>query len=152
MKISRTGSTPMQKAYAMRVWGAKGSDKKSIARDVGYSPYVARSATSKIEGTKGFQNAIIALAKDSNNLALAAMAEFKARGLKGFSNKDLVGALNAISGAWSKFNTELKAETKPMSESGNRLRQIVLNKIETQTIVNNPEPEPEQVKGDGLDF
>jgi hypothetical protein len=140
----------MQRAYAMRVWGAKGTDKKSIAADVGYSPYVARSATSKIENTKGFQNAIIALAKDSNNLALAAMAEFKARGLKGFSNQELIGALNAISGAWGKFNAELKRDNKPLSESGNRLRQIVLNKIETQQIINNPEPE--KTGGNELDF
>ena len=139
----------MQKAYAMRVWGAKGKDKRSIALDVGYSRFVAASAKSKIENTKGFNNAILALANDSNNLALAAMAEFKARGLKGFSNKDLVGALNAISGAWSKFNNAEK-EPRSQAESGNKLRQIVINRIENQSITNVPENE--EVKEINLDF
>ena len=150
MKISERGFSPKQKAYAMRVWGAKGKDKKSIALDVGYTEYVARSASSKIENKKGFHNALLVLANDSNNLAMAAMQEFKARGLKGFSNKDLVGALNAISSAWSKFNNEFKAENKPLSDSGNRLRQIVMNKIETQIVHNIPEEE-EVTKVD-LDF
>lgn len=140
-KISEKGSTPMQRAYAMRVWGAKGSDKTAIARAVGYSSWVSRSATSKIEGTKGFQNAMLKLANDSNNLALSVLAEFKARGLKDFSNKDLVGALNAIGSAWSKFNGEEKRKTAE-TESGNRLRTIVLNRIENQTITTQPEDKP----------
>ena len=104
MKIRENGSTPKQKAYALRVWGAIGSNKRSIALDVGYSRFVASSAKSKIENTKGFQNALHALANESNNMALSVLSEFKARGLKGFSNKDLVGALNAIGSAWSRFN------------------------------------------------
>ena len=140
----------MQKAYAMRVWGAKGKDKQSIALDVGYSRYVAASPKSKIEDTKGFNNAILALAKDSNNLAMAAMAEFKARGLKDFTNNELIGALNAISQAWGKFNAEFKRENKPLSDNGNRLRQIVVNRIENQSITNIPENE--QVTKVDLDF
>jgi hypothetical protein len=77
-------------------------------------------------------NAVAALAHDSNNLALAAMAEFKARGFKDFSNKDLVGALNAIGMAWSKFNQQPKE--KEQTPSANRLRTVILQQIENQTV------------------
>ena len=150
-KISKTGSTPMQRSYALRVWGAKGKDKKAIAMDVGYSAYVARSATSKIENTKGFHNALQKLANDSNNMALSVMEEFKARGLKGFSNKDLVAALNAIAGAWSKFNNEEIKSSRPQSDSGNRLKTIVQNRIEHQTITNITEG-GKVVKVDDIDL
>lgn len=132
--ISRKGSTPKQLAYARRVFGAQGKDKKQIALDVGYSSNVARSVKSHIEDTQGFNNAMTALAKDSNNLALAAMHEFKARGFEDFSNKDLVGALNAIGGAWSRFNTVPKEKNN--TESGNKLRTVILQQIENQNVTN----------------
>ena len=119
--------------YAKRMWGAKGNDKKHIALDVGYSPSVANSTKSKIENHPGFNNAIAALAHESNNMAMAAMAEFKARGLRDFSNKDLVGALNAIAGAWGKFNAEGRGAPK-IPENKNRLRTVILQRIENQTI------------------
>lgn len=119
-----------QKAYAMRIWGAQGSSKKEIALDVGYSLASARSTVQKIESKPGFQNAIMELALKSNNLALAAMAEFNARGFKDFSNKDLVGALNAIGQAWSKFNTESKNDMRDEDrfKKSNRLRTVILSK------------------------
>ena len=133
-----------QLAYARRVWGAKGSDKKSIALDVGYSPSVANSVVSKIESRKGFHNAIAKLAADSNNLALAAMHEFKARGFDDFSNKDLVAALNAIAGAWDKFNKgvrELENEGDAKDNGKNRLKTVILQNIAKQTNITNPEVE-----------
>ena len=139
----------MQKAYAMRVWGAKGKDKASIARDVGYSRFVAASPKSKIENTKGFNNALQLLANESNNMALSVLSEFKARGLKGFSNKDLVGALNAIGSAWSKFNNEEKKQTA-QNPGTNKLRTIVMNRIESQHITNITEKD--EIKKIDLDF
>jgi hypothetical protein len=130
--IKRKASTMKQMAYARRILGAQGDSKKSIALDVGYSPTSANSIVSHIESKPGFNNAMAALAIDSNNLALAAMHEFKARGFGDFSNKDLIGALNAIGSAWSRFNAGLKE--KPITESGNKLRTIILNQIENQTI------------------
>ncbi len=129
-----------QLAYARRVWGAEGSDKKSIALDVGYSPSIANSVVSKIESRKGFQNAIAQLAADSNNMALTVMSEFKARGLKDFSNKDLVSALNAIAGAWDKFNKGFNESLTPPEDSGkNRLRTVVLQNITKQVNISSPE-------------
>ncbi len=129
-----------QLAYARRVWGAEGSDKKSIALDVGYSPAVANSVVSKIESRPGFNNAIAKLAADSNNMALTVMSEFKARGLKDFSNKDLVSALNAIAGAWDKFNKGFKESLEPKEDNGkNRLRTVVLQNITKQVNITSPE-------------
>ena len=141
-QISRKGSTPKQLAYARRVFGAQGKDKKQIALDVGYSSNVARSVKSHIEDKPGFNNAMAALAHDSNNLALAAMHEFKARGFEDFSNKDLVGALNAIGGAWSRFNTIVKE--KSQTESGNKLRTVILQQIENQNVTNVKETPKEE--------
>lgn len=137
--IKTKGSTMKQMAYARGLLGAKGKTKKEIALNVGYSPAVANSVSTHIEDTKGFSNAISALAVDSNNLALAAMAEFKARGFKDFSNKDLIGALNAIGLAWSKFNQQPKERDN--SQPNNRLRTVILQQIENQT-VNNPSTPP----------
>ena len=119
-----------QMAYAKRILGGQGISKKQIALDSGYSPNVANSIPSHIENKPGFHNAMSALAVDSNNLALAAMHEFKARGFKEFSNKELVGALNAIGSAWSKFNAQPKE--KDPTETGNKLRTVVLQQIENQ--------------------
>ena len=131
MKVTRNGCSMKQMAYARRIFGAQGQTKKDIARDVGYSTNVANSIKSHIENKLGFNNAMSQLAMDSNNLALAAMHEFKARGFEDFSNKDLVGALNAIGNAWSRFN-DIGREKKPESENGNKLRTIVLQQIEQQ--------------------
>jgi len=119
-------------AYARRVFGAKGDSKKNIALDCGYSPNVANSVGTHIESKLGFNNAMSKLALDSNNLALAAMSEFKARGFEDFSNKDLIGALNAIGLAWSKFNAVPKE--RQASQSTNKLRTVILQQVENQTI------------------
>lgn len=122
-----------QLAYARRVFGAKGSDKKSIALDVGYSPSVANSVVLKIENRPGFNNAIAKLAADSNNMALAALAQFKARGLEDFSNRDLISATNAIVNAWEKFNKGFRETLTPPEDNGkNKLRTVVLQNIAKQ--------------------
>jgi len=133
MFIKKGASSIQQMAYAKRILGAKGDSKKNIALDVGYSTNVAKSAASHIEKTAGFNNAMAKLAVESNNLALAAMHEFKSRGFKDFSDKNLIGALNAIGSAWSKFNA-LPKESNP-NQPGNKLRTIVLQQIENQTVL-----------------
>ena len=139
MKIPRKGSSLKQVAYARRAWGAKGSDKKQIALDVGYSPSVANSVVSKIESRPGFNNAMAKLAAESNNLALTIMHEFKARGVKDFSDKDLISALNAISGAWDRFNKGLIESVKPADDGKNRLKTVILQNIQKQVNVSGPE-------------
>jgi len=125
-------SSMKQLAYAKGILGATGINKKQIALDVGYSPAVANSISSHIENKPGFHNAMAALAVDSNNLALAAMHEFKARGFHDFTNKELVGALNAIGNAWSKFNAIPKE--KEDNPSGNKLRTVILQQVENQNL------------------
>jgi DNA-binding CsgD family transcriptional regulator len=131
MKIRKRDCTIQQMAYAKRILGGQGDTKGQIALQSGYSPNVARSVKSHIENKMGFHNAMTKLAVESNNLALAAMHEFKARGFKGFTNKELIGSLNAIGNAWSKFN-EIPKEKGP-SQENNKLRTIVLQQIENQT-------------------
>lgn len=127
-----------QIAYARKTWGGKASAKKQAALDVGYSMAVANSPKSKIEDKKGFNNAMAALASESNNLALSIMHEFKSRGVQDFSNKDLVGALNAIGGAWTRFNQGLIEHAKIEDNGKNRLRTIVLQQVENQTLNAGP--------------
>lgn len=137
-----------QLAYARQLMKAEGINKKQIALDVGYSSNVANSVKSHIENKPGFNNAMSALARDSNNLALAAMHEFKARGFEDFSNKDLVAALNAIGGAWAKFNTQINKseEERETKNSRNKLRTVILQQIENQTVNNGAEVPPPQQK------
>lgn len=132
-------STPKQVAYARRLWGGEHTSKKQLALDVGYSPTTANVVGAKIEKTRGFQNAMANLAAESNSLALTIMHEFKARGVQDFSNKDLIGALNAIGGAWARFNTALSKHndmTGPNTKLGqNKLRTVILQQVENQTVL-----------------
>ena len=122
-----------QMAYARRVFNGQGINKKQIALDCGYSPNVANSLVSHIESKPGFLNAMSKLAAESNNMAMSVLDEFKARGLKEFTNSEMIGALNAISQAWSKFNPQARAQQEG-STSTNKLRTIILQQIENQTI------------------
>ena len=114
-------------------------NKKQLALDVGYAPSVANIAGIKIEKSRGFANAMANLAAESNDLALTIMHEFKARGVESFTNKDLIGSLNAIGNAWGRFNNALMKEkdmTGPNTKLGqNKLRTVILNQIENQTIM-----------------
>lgn len=158
MKRSKVGSTPKQYAYAVKRLNGDGKSKKSIALSVGFSPTVASNAKNKIENTEGYQNAVIQLAAESNNMVLAVMAEYKARGLKKFSNKDLNGALNAIGAAWEKFN-KVRAPNGSLQPE-NPIKRAIFQKIENQNItVNNPKedapasgPIPTPVENIDLDF
>lgn len=135
MNYGKRASSMKQMAYAKQLLGAQGTSKRQIALNCGYSPYVANSISSHIENKPGFNYAMSQLAVDSNNLALAAMHEFKARGFKDFSNKDLIGALNAIGSAWSKFNAGPKEKEK--TPEGNKLRTVILQQIENQNLTTN---------------
>ena len=137
----KKGSTLRQTAYARRIFGGQGKCKKQVALECGFSPSVANSVKNHIEQSSGFHNAMTKLALDSNNLAMAAMEEFQARGFKDFTNKDLVGALNAIGSAWSRFNAPIK-EKGEGTQSTNKLRTVILNQIENQTVV---QPKPVEV-------
>lgn len=121
MKRPKKGSTIKQYAYATRRLNGDGRSKKEIALNSGYTKSMAENAKHKIEETEGYQNAVIVLATESNNLLLAVMAEFKARGLTEFSNADLTKALNAISGAWDRIE-KVRAPAKLQTPEGNRLR------------------------------
>ena len=128
-----TGSTPKQYAYATMRLSGQGGSKKEIARKSGFSVSVANNTKNKIENTEGYQNAVIVLAAESNNLLLGILAEFKARGMKNFSNKDLIGSLNAMTSAWEKI--EKKRETAKMkTPEGNPLRAVFTKRVETQTV------------------
>ena len=141
--VKKGASSLQQMAYAKGTLGAgRGTTKQTLALDCGYSPNVARSAKSHIENTAGFNNAMVKLAVESNNLAMAAMHEFKARGFEDFTNKELIGSLNAIGNAWSKFNAPAR-DSEPRSKQGNKLRTVILQQVENQTI--NPGAEKPEI-------
>ncbi len=134
MKRPQKGSTIKQYAYATRRLSGQGKTKKEIALLSGYTPSMAENVKAKIEDTEGYQNAVIVLATESNNLLLAVMAEFKARGLTKFSNADLTKALNAISGAWDRIE-KVRAPNKMKTPEHNRLRSVFTRRVtETETV------------------
>ena len=139
-----------QMAYARKLFGGQGTSKKQIALDSGYSSAVSNSVSSHIENKPGFNNAMAALAIDSNNLALAAMHEFKARGFEDFSNKDLIGALNAIGGAWAKFNTQIPKKDPNDNLGSNKLRTVILQQVENQTIMPGKEGSEDKKEDAGV--
>lgn len=146
-RTAKGQSTPRQVAYARRVFGGEGVSRKQIALDVGYPPSMANVVKQKIESTVGFNAAMMKLAADSNNVALAALHEFKVRGFTEFSNKDLVAALNAIGGAWAKFNGEnRRKDDDEGGGKGNKLRTIVMQHIENQTMNNTVPVEAPKVE------
>jgi hypothetical protein len=147
--INKGESTMRQEAYARRVFAAQGKSRKEIALDVGYSPSVASNAVSKIESKPGFQTAISKIAHESNEMALKVLSEMKSRPLEEFSNKDLNSTFSVITNAVEKFNPKIE---QPMVGSG-RLRQVILNRIENQTINNAPLVEEIEIEEeDDLDF
>lgn len=143
MKRPKTGSTPKQYAYAVNRLAGGGRSKKEIALLSGFSPSVAENIKHKVEDTQGYQNAVLELSTKSNNVALAILSEYQARGLKEFSNKDLNAALNAIAGAWERFEKRRQPD-KNKTEEGNPLRAVIMQRVKNQTINVAPEPkEPE---------
>jgi len=144
MKRPQKGSTVKQFAYAQKLFNGDGRSKKEIARSVGFSPSVSNNVHNKIEKTEGFQNAMIVMATRSNNLVLAAMAEYEARGFTEFSNKDLNGALNAIATAWERINKQ-RGEGENKDPEKNPLRKVFMQKVENQTINMNPVNTPSAV-------
>jgi len=133
ISLAKNQSADKQYAYAeQRILGPSTTKKKS-ALAVGYTDAVSRSVVSKIESKPGYHNAVVQLANKSNSLALSAMKEFEARGFKDFSDKNLIGALNAIGAAWERFNNPKNRE--PAKDDGkNRLRTIILQNVKNQTI------------------
>jgi len=141
----------MQQAYARRLWAANGKSKKDIALAVGYSEEVANSTLKHIEEAPGFQKAMTKLAQESNSLALAALEQFKLRGLDDFSNKDLVSALNAITKAWSQFSAPVTKAAPPPS-ANNKLRTVILQQIENQQNIVSAPKEEEGAKNNKSDL
>lgn len=152
MKRPRGGSTVKQFAYATNLLGGRGKTKDEIARMSGYPPSVAANAKAKIESTEGFKNALIVLATKSNNLLLAVMSEFEARGLKGFSDADLIKALNAISGSWERVE-KARAPARLKTDEGNPLLAVFQERttVRTRTAVVEAAPAPVEVAADAPD-
>ena len=132
--MAKNRPSAKQEAYARRVYGAKGESKGDIARDVGYGERAIRSPKEKIESTIGFKLAISALAEQSGNVASKILNEFENRDMTDYTNKDLNGALQAISTAYSKFQP--KEEESPTSSG--RLRSVIVQHVENQTIRTTP--------------
>lgn len=142
MKRPRQGSTIKQMAYASRMMNGSAESKKEAALLSGFSMSVAENAKHKIETTEGYKNAMIELHTRSNNLLNAIMHEYEVRGLKNFSNKDLVAATNAIANAWDKIDTK-RAPNKMKTPEGNPLRAVLTRRVETQTAVFESAPAAE---------
>lgn len=136
-RVSSLGYTPKQLAYARRVLEGDGSTKREIALKSGYSPGSAGNAGAHLESKMGFHNAMAKLAAQSNMVVTALMEEFQNRGVKHFSDKDLIAATNALTNSWMKFNKVNIENATPKAQTPNRLRPVIMQHIENQT-VNGP--------------
>ncbi len=124
-RLPKHGSSVRQIAYAQRLFGGKGISKKQIALDVGYGPLIANSVSTKIENRRGYHNAVAKLAEQSGNLTLKVMEELQARGFDDFSNKELISAVSAMSGAWARFGKGVR-DMDPNRDAGkNKLACLV---------------------------
>jgi len=137
-QIPKHGSTNKQKIYALKSFAGEGS-KKQIALDAGYTLNAANSVKTKIESTTGYKNAMVEILKESDNVVLNVFAEFRDRGFKGYDNKELLAALSVITSAWAKFNeVDSGGEGK---EKHSKLRTIIMQQVENQTVNTLPAPE-----------
>lgn len=135
MNIKRHGSTPKQWAYARNKVGAVANTKEELARLAGYSPYVARSVGSKIEKTQGYKNALTELSMQSNSILLRVLGEFERRDLEEFSNKDIISAVNAITSAWAKIDTQTQERlNKNKNPEKNPLRSLFMKRSGVITV------------------
>ncbi|MES2408759.1 MAG: hypothetical protein V4509_00480 [Patescibacteria group bacterium] len=130
MRRSKLGYTERQGAYAMNKLGGSDKSKTKIALRSGYAPSVAIHATEKIEDTEGYANAMSALASQNGNLALKVYYDLLHRDLSKESVKTLLDALTTLASAWQVYTPKVKDE----NDNVNKLRSIVLNRIENQTI------------------
>lgn len=135
MGIKRHGSTPKQWSYARNKVGGVANTKEELAKLAGYSPYVARSVGSKIEKSQGYKNALTELSLQSNSILLKVLAEFERRDLEEFSNKDIISAVNAITSAWAKIDTQTQERlNKNKDPDKNPLRSLFVNRSNVITI------------------
>ena len=141
MNIPKLGLTLQQQKYALDNF-AGGKTKQEIALNCGYAPSVARNAKNKIESTKGYKNAILDILEKSDHVVLNLLATFERRGFDEFSNKDLVNALSSLSAGWSKFSEVGRPKQEDPMDGHNKLRTIVMQRIENQTITTNGNEAP----------
>ena len=133
MRRTKNGYTRKQYAYAQNNLGGKGKTKKEIALMSGYKTSVAESVRDKIENTEGYANAMSALASETGNAALQIYHAFKHKDLSKESIPTLMSALSTIASAWETFTPKQKQSEDAPS---NKLRGILLQHVENQTINN----------------
>jgi predicted transcriptional regulator with HTH domain len=136
MNIKNNCSAPKQMAYARKVFSGDIRPKTEIAVECGYSPNVSRSVRTHIENTNGFKNAMSVLATEASNIAIGVMEEIDKRGYKDLTNKELLSTINVMSSAWSRF---ILPEDEDSTPATNKLRTVILQQVENQTIDTNGE-------------
>lgn len=145
MRRTKTGFTRRQYAYAKRTLGGDKDSKKDLALAVGYSPSVAHSVAQKIENTEGFDNAMALLASESGNLMMKIYHTLNKKDLSKESVPVLLNAVTTMANAWQAFTPK---EERTKESGANKLRSIVLNRIENQTInVKAKETKSEEERG-----
>lgn len=128
MNTSKKGYTTRQYAYAKKRLGATQEFKKDTALAVGYSPSVAKNIALTIEKTKGFHNAMYALAGETGNMTMRIYHELAKKDLSQESVTTLLNAITVLAGAWETFTPKQKEESKP-----NALRAIILREQKVKT-------------------
>ena len=120
-----------QQAYARKIVSAAHDTKKETALAVGYSQSVAHSAKQKIENTEGYSNAMRDLAMETGDVVMYAYASIKNRNLDKEDLKTVLRAVEVLANAFEKFSPRPKDDN---SLKNNRLKAVLMQRVENQTI------------------
>lgn len=120
-------SSQKQWAYAQNKLAGRASTKHELALLSGFSPATAKKVKEKIESKQGYKNAMVELARQSNNILVKVLHEFDKRDLTEFSNKEIIGAVKAITDSWAKIDTQ-KKESLDKDPEKNPLRALYVQR------------------------
>jgi len=146
MKRSRNGWTKRQMDY-IRITMNSDQSKYKSALQAGYSHATASHPGPRIEATEGFANARRAIALQAGEAVTAAVYEIvNHRDLSTISFENLLQMIKITADAMDKI-APTEQKTLQEQDTGNRLRTIVLQNVDTQNVIqsNNDTNTPEIV-------
>lgn len=132
------GYTTRQYAYAQRSLApADSTTKKDMALASGYSVGVSVAVSTHIEKTEGYANALAALASETGNVALKALATLKNRDLSRENTETLLRAIEVLADTWEKFTPQARPQKGEDPATPNSLRAIILHEVESTDVTDS---------------
>ena len=142
MKRTKKGWTNKQYRYMeLLLNNTTDRPKKELAIKAGYSVSVANTVATHIEKTEGYSNARRDMALKVGEVVTAVVHEIMSnRDMAEIDYKDLLATVKIMSDAMDKI-APTEQKTLQEQDTGNRLRTIVLQNVETQNITQEKQEE-----------